>query len=149
MHRPAVRNSISQRLIGELRGHLSRVFRFGIVSGIGLGLDMLTFLGLVGIGFSPLHANLLSSVAGVTFVYFALVRRIFSYEGRFHLTMFSAYLTYQACGIAAGSWLVGLLAALGLLPIFAKMAILPITFSANYLFMGWLTSRATRWAARP
>lgn len=149
MHRPAVRDTFAHRLVGELRGHLGRVFRFGIVSAIGLGLDMLTFLGLVGIGFAPFQANMVSSIAGVTFVYFASVRRIFSYEGRFHLTMFCAYLTYQACGIAAGSGLVGLLAASGLLPVFAKMAILPITFSANYLFMGWLTSRAARWSARP
>ena len=132
-----------------MRRHGRRVFRFGIVSGLGLCLDLLTFLGLVGYGFSPFQANLVSSVAGVTFVYFVSVRRVFSYEGRFHLAMFAAYLTYQMCGIFAGSWLVGLRSALGLLPIAAKMAILPITFCANYLFMGWLTAGAARWSGKP
>jgi len=34
----------------------------------------------------------------------------------------------------------------GVSPALAKVGILPATFSANYLFMQWLTSNTKRWA---
>jgi len=148
MERPSGHAVASRGFAGEVRRHGARIFRFGIVSGIGLGLDLLTFALLIQADLSPFHANAVSSVAGVSFVYFASVRRIFSYDGRFHVPMFAGYLLYHMCGIAAGSWLVAWLTASGLIPFAAKLCILPLTFGANYLFMGWLTTGPLARSAR-
>ncbi len=77
----------------------------------------------------------------MTFVYFASVRRIFSYGGRFLFGLFLAYLAYQAVGVTAASLAVAALSAELVSPAISKLLILPITFSANYLFMSLLTRR--------
>jgi putative flippase GtrA len=124
----------------RLRGHVGRLALFAAASAVGLGLDFLLFLAFVAGGATPGIANALSSGAAVTFVYFASVRRIFRYRGRFLLGLFGAYLAYQAVGVGLGSWAVAALAAYWP-PLLAKLMILPVTFPANYLFMSLLTSR--------
>ncbi len=123
------------------RVHLGRLALFAAASGTGLGVDFLLFLSLLAGGAGPGWANLLSGTAAVSFVYFASVRRIFSYRGRFLLGLFAAYLAYQAAGVSLASWAVAALSALPMPPILAKLAILPVTFPANYLFMSLLTAR--------
>ncbi|MDB5685592.1 MAG: hypothetical protein JWR77_181 [Rhizorhabdus sp.] len=112
---------------------------FGVTSGGGLLIDIGLFLLLTRAGLGPFVANLISATAGVTFVYFVSVRRIFRYEGALLLPMFLAYLGYQALAVAAASAGVALLVRAGMMPFVAKLAILPFTFSANYLFMRMLT----------
>jgi putative flippase GtrA len=117
---------------------LQQILKFALVSGIGLGIDFVIFLLLMAGGFAPFTANIVSGACAVTFVYFASVRKIFSYAGRFLLGLFLAYLAYQAAGVTLASLAVGYLATLTS-PVLAKILILPVTFGANYLFMLLLT----------
>lgn len=112
-----------------------------MVSGTGLALDFAVFLTLIWIGLSPFPANAMSGTSAVTFVYFASVRRIFSYAGRFLVGLFLAYLLYQALGVTAASLAVAFLSANFAPPAVSKLIILPVTFTANYLFMSLLTRR--------
>jgi putative flippase GtrA len=128
-----------------LRRQGARVFRFAIVSGAGLGLDLGLFIALTSFGAAAFGASCLSSAAAVSFVYAASVRRVFRYDGGFLASMFAAHSLYQLCGILLGSWAVSALVGAGVVPAAAKIAILPVTFSANYLFMCWLTANPQRW----
>jgi putative flippase GtrA len=129
--------------LDDARRFATRVLAFALVSGLGLALDFCLFLALVEAGARAGWANLVSASAAVSFVYFASVRRIFAYEGRFLLALFLLYLGYQALAVALASWAVDALTALLREPALAKGLILPVTFSANYLFMSFLT-RARR-----
>lgn len=117
------------------------MFAFGAISGIGLALDFGIFTLLVYAGLPSGWANAISATCAVTFVYFASVSRVFSYHGRFLLPLFMAYLGYQVVAVAAASFAVGYLAQVMPSPLLAKLAILPVTFSANFLFMYALTRR--------
>jgi len=129
----------------DIRWHAARALRFGLVSGIGLALDLALFLLLVRAGVDPFPANIVSSGTALTFVYCVSVRRIFRYDGRFIVPLFAAYLLYHVCGTLAVSEVVSLIVHAGLAPMLAKVGILPVTFSANYLFMSWLTRERERW----
>ena len=120
-----------------------QVIAFGWVSLIGVSLDTGVFLGLVEVGVRPFWASVVGASLAVTFVFFASVRRIFEDRGEFLAAKFAAYVAWQVFLIAAVSvaieWLV---ADGGLRPLWAKLATLPVTFGANFVFMKWLTSRA-------
>lgn len=132
---------------------LQEVVRFAFVSGIGLAIDFAIFLVLIGAGASPLAANAVSGACAVTFVYFASVRRIFSYRGEFLFGLFAAYVIYQVIGVTLASLAVDYLSSRYVSPAAAKILILPVTFGANYLFMAYLTrsggSRVPEKAAGP
>ncbi len=125
-----------------------QIVKFAIVSGVGLGLDFVIFIALVSASAEPFWANLVSGGAAVTFVYFASVRRIFSYAGRFLLPLFALYMLYQCLGVTTASWAVAAIAEHAS-PLVAKLLILPVTFSANYLFMSYLTRSAARLKQTP
>lgn len=124
-----------------MMNQILRIFKFGIVSALGLAIDFLLFLALLHVALSPFVANAASATAAVTFVYFASVRRVFSHRAKFMVGMFAAYLAYQAVNIVLASWAVDALGQTLTSPPLAKILILPITFSANYLFMTLLTRR--------
>lgn len=117
------------------------VLRFALVSGVGLALDFGVFLALTESGVRPGIANLISATLAVTFVYFVSAKRVFAYEGRFLLPLFLLYLGYQAIAVSAASWAVDAIALTGVLPLIAKLLILPVTFTANYLFMAYITRK--------
>jgi len=121
-----------------------QLLKFAVVSGGGLAIDTLVFVVLEP-RFGPFLANLISAGLAVTFVYFASVQRVFRYHGSFMLALFLAYLAYQALGVTASSAAVAWLSTM-LVPIVAKILIIPVTFVMNFLFMTWLTQRA---GARP
>lgn len=127
--------AVMARLVKLLR----TVLQFAFVSGMGLALDIIIFVVLTGLGTAPFAANAISGACAVTFVYFASVRRIFLYRGSFLFGLFLAYLLYQVVGVTAASLAVAYLAKTLLSPLAAKLVILPITFSANYMFMSLLT----------
>lgn len=114
---------------------------FAAVSGAGLAADILIFLGLMRIGLPALLANAISASCAVTWVYFASINRIFRYQGEFLIALFFAYVVYQVAAIAAASGAVELLTRGEMRPLAAKLVILPITFTANYVFMASLTRR--------
>jgi len=132
----------------SLRWHAGRAFRFGIVSGAGLALDLTLFLTLIHSGIGAFAANFLSSGTALTFVYLASVRRVFRYQGQFVAGLFVVYVLYHFCGTLLVSWVISRLVHEGAAPALAKVGILPVTFAVNYLFMGWLTANRERWAVR-
>lgn len=123
----------------SLRAAMAKVMRFALVSGVGLALDVGLFLALNAAGMRAGYANLVSAAVAVTFVYFVSTRRVFNYDGRFLLALFWVYFAYQALAVAAASWAVDALVAMELAPLLSKGLILPVTFSANYLVMDFLT----------
>jgi putative flippase GtrA len=127
-----------------------RVMVFGAISGTGLALDFCIFLLLANAGdVAPGIANAISGAAAVTFVFFVSVRRVFQYGGGFLVGRFVAYLVYHAFGIPAGSAAVAYLSQHHLVPWLAKIAVLPFTFIANYLFMSLLMRDGRRSDAEP
>ena len=125
--------------------HVFRIMRFALVSGTGLAIDIVVFIGLIAGGTSAFLGNALSSAMAVTFVYYAALRGVFRYDGRANVQMLLAYILYQIGGIIMSSWAVSALITHQLSPAISKVLILPVTFGANYLFMLWLTSHAGRW----
>jgi dolichol-phosphate mannosyltransferase len=127
-------------------GLIAKVMRFAAVSGVGLGLDICVFFVLTQIGVRAGLANVVSASLAVTYVYFVATRRVFAYEGRFLLPLFAAYVAYQLVAVPAASWAIDALVVMSLTPLAAKVLILPVTFSANFLMMAFLTrsSKAAR-----
>lgn len=119
---------------------LKKVGKFALISGAGLALDVTLYSFLLMASLRPGYANLISAATAVTFVYVTSTRRVFEYKGRFLVPLFIVYATYQVAAVAAASWAVDTIVRMGATPIFAKIVILPITFSANYVFMHTLTS---------
>jgi hypothetical protein len=58
--------------------------------------------------------------------------------------LFGLYLGYQIAAVALASWAVDALVIAGVTPILAKIIILPATFTANFVFMSWLTKSRAR-----
>jgi putative flippase GtrA len=124
------------------REMISKVLGFALVSGVGLGLDFALFVLLVHVGLRPGHANFISASVAVTFVYFVSTKRVFRYQGRFLMQLFLLYLAYQVFGVTVASWAVDVIVVvIGLHPAIAKLLILPLTFSANFLFLHFLTAK--------
>jgi GtrA-like protein len=121
---------------------VAKVFGFGIVSGVGLALDLALFLVFIAVGINPGYANFLSASAAVTFVYFVSTQKVFKYRGQFLFVKFIIYVAYQVFAIAAASWVIAaLIVQWKFTPAIAKLAIIPVTFSVNYLVMHVLTSK--------
>lgn len=126
-----------------LRAHGTRFLRFGLISGLGWLLDFVVFslLGLAGLRIAV--ANGVGASLAVTWVYFASVRRIFAYEGRWLYGKWLLYLGYQLVSISLFSCLIEWLAMqFGLSGILSKILVTPATFATNYLFMLLLTRPA-------
>ena len=128
--------------------NMSKVISFGFVSCAGLMLDLLLFAAGLKLAIPVMLANFVASACAVAFVYFASARRTFAYRGEFLFPLFWAYAGYQVIGVTLASLAVASLVALGLAPLLAKVAILPATFAANYLFMSFLTRRGVARATR-
>jgi putative flippase GtrA len=118
---------------------LTRIIKFAGVSGAGLCLDYAVYSLLCASGVDAGWANLVSASLGVTFVFVVSARRIFAGSDRFLLALFAIYAGYQLLAVSAASWLVG--EATHLLDgryLIGKTLVLPLSFTANYLFMSWL-----------
>ena len=118
---------------------LRRIIRFAGVSGAGLCLDYAVYSLLCASGVGAGWANLVSAGLGVTFVFAVSARRIFAASERFLLGLFGIYALYQVAAVSAASWLVG--EATHVLDgryLLGKTLVLPLSFTANYLFMTWL-----------
>ena len=119
---------------------LKQVAKFALISGAGLVLDLVIYSILLTCSLRAGYANLISAATAVTFVYFVSTRKVFAYNGKFLIHLFVVYVIYQAAAVTVASWAVDTLVRISVLPIVAKMLILPITFLANYVFMRFLTN---------
>ncbi|MGE0830306.1 MAG: hypothetical protein AB7O04_13275 [Hyphomonadaceae bacterium] len=124
--------------LNDLKTVVGRVAGFAALSGTGLAIDVGVFSGLVALGLRAGFANIVSAGLAVTFVYFSAAKGIFRYQGHFLVSLFALYACYQVAAVLAASFAVDRLVVLGIAPILAKFLILPVTFSANYLFMSFL-----------
>jgi putative flippase GtrA len=119
---------------------LRRIVKFAGVSGAGLCLDYAIYSLLCASGVAAGWANLVSASCGVTFVFVVSARRIFAAsDDHFLLGLFAIYAIYQVIAVSSASWLVG--EATHLLDgryLIGKTLVLPLSFTANYLFMSWL-----------
>lgn len=120
-----------------------RIGSFGVVSGIGWGLDFLVFTVLTELGSPVAAANLVSAGIAVSFVYLRSVRHVFRCAG-YRWGEFVIYAAYQVAAVAIASLAIAALAqALAIAPLLAKVLVTPMTFAANYLFMAALLARRT------
>lgn len=121
------------------------IVRFGMVSGIGWLIDFLLFVLLCWLGAPVWGANAVGASMAVLFVFFAAVRRVFEYEGRYLIGKLMIYAAYQAIAILAASLLIdGLSQYVGLTPVLSKILVTPITFYANFQFMSLITTGKLR-----
>lgn len=120
--------------------------RFIALSGLGWLCDLATFTLLVRLAaWEAGAANIASSYAGVTLVWFASLKTVFrrAGDGRFLLT----YWGFQLLSILAYSHLLGLAATAapslgpwdGYRPLAAKLFITPFNLITNFIFMKLLT----------
>ena len=114
---------------------IRRFLAFALVSGMGLTLDVAIYWSLCHEGVRPGLANLVSAGCGVTFVFFAASRKVFTSERDGWLVgPFAAYVAYQVVAIGLAS-----LAVDGLDRLYdghyllAKGTILPVTLAVNFL----------------
>jgi putative flippase GtrA len=129
---------------------LRRILKFAGVSGAGLCLDYAVYSALCASGVPAGWANLVSAGLGVTFVFAVSARHIFAGSDRFLLGLFAVYAGYQVLAVSAASWLVG--EATHLLDgryLIGKTLVLPLSFTANYLFMSWLFGARRRTEPAP
>ncbi len=147
----------------------SRIGRFGIVSGLGLLMDFCISVVLREAGLPPFWANLCGAACAVTFVFIASVRHVFNASRTGRGRKYAAYMVWQAIAVPTASFVIALLtpaassavahvarwlpeaaahamqARPGVAFIIAKAAFTPVTFYANFLFMGWLLTGRVRW----
>ncbi len=117
---------------------LCKLFVYGLYTVIGLSLDIATFLSLThGAGVLPFWANIVGGALASTFVYYATVRRIFAYQGRFLMTKWLAYVGYICVALLVASALVQLIvSAWMMMPLVAKLMLVPVQFFLNYFVLG-------------
>lgn len=124
---------------------LKRILQFAGVSGTGLAIDYAIYTVLCAGGMPAGWANLISAGTAVTFVFVASARRIFQTEHRYLERLFAVYAVYQVVAVSAASWAVGTATELfGGRYLLGKTVIVPLSFTANYLFMAWLLSARDR-----
>lgn len=155
-----------------LVSRFARIGKFGVVSGVGLAMDFCISVALRESGVPPFGANLTGATCAVTFVFFASVRHVFDGHPGHRGRKYAAYMLWQAIAVPAASiliarltpfgdslaesasqhleqWKLHSLSRLAGRPgtgfLLAKCAFTPVTFYANFLFMGWLLTGRVRW----
>ena len=122
-----------------------RILRFAVISGTGLALDYALYAALCSGGVTPGVANALSAAVAVTFVYLVSGRHVFAASGRDLKRLFWAYVLWQAVAVPLASVAVELATnALDGRYILGKTVVLPLTFTANYLFTSRLLDTRPR-----
>jgi len=118
---------------------LPRIVKFAGVSAAGLALDYAIYALLCELGVTPGLANLVSASAGVTFVYLASARRVFRSQRPDLHRLFVLYAGYQVVAVVLASGAVeAVVSALDGAYLLGKTAVLPFSFTANFVFMSWL-----------
>ncbi|MEM9437574.1 MAG: GtrA family protein [Pseudomonadota bacterium] len=130
---------------------------FALISGTGFLLDVALTMGLVAFGVLPFWASLLGAGAAVSFVYVASRLGVFGDRKIGPKEDYALYLIWQVAALATAAAIVAVLAhalapligarssgdPLALATGAAKVAVTPVTLTANYLFMRWLTERGS------
>jgi putative flippase GtrA len=130
---------------------LKQFFTFGCFSAIGWVLDFIAFSLLVRLfEFNGLAANVISSIVGVTFVWFSSLKVVFGRASKGHTRALVTYWGYQFFSILGYSQILYLLASElhdAIAPewvqsnadVIAKLVVTPFNLATNFLFMKILT----------
>jgi len=116
--------------------------RFALISGLGWLIDFSVFSSLCYL--LPVYAaNLIGASLAVLFVFYASLRPVFMYAGQQTSRKLFQYIAYQVVAIWLASLLIDtlsvVLSGMPWAPLMAKIAVTPLTFAANFLFMRWLS----------
>jgi putative flippase GtrA len=124
---------------------------FILISGAGWLLDIASYAGLSQLfGMAPSHANFISSMIGVTYVWIIALNRLFDRREYGHSIFLPIYWGYQGISILAYSALISIVATsapnfkigeiLGIpFSLAAKMVITGPNLLTNFIFMSMLT----------
>ena len=122
------------------------ILKFAVVSGSGWLIDFSIFTFLNFIGFPVWLANFLGATTAVIFVFLVSVRNVFRYGGDYILYKLIKYVIYQFVAISVASILIDFIAMqFNTPPLIAKIIVTPLTFYANFLFMGYITLGRVRY----
>jgi hypothetical protein len=129
---------LSPALWNLLPPGFQRLFVYGLYTAFGLSLDICIFLLFThGAHVQPFWGNIAGGAVASTFVYYVTVRRIFNYQGQFLVTKWLAYVGYICVALLVASALVQLIISIWLvMPIVAKLILVPIQFFLNYFVLG-------------
>lgn len=124
-----------RRLWGDAR--LRQFVSFFAGSALGLVIDLGGFWVLSSLGIYPWLANLISSAASISAVYLFVTRYTFAVGTR--ASTYALFLGWYALNIAVTSATIQLLTSATDVPAFGwKLASVPISFTANFLFSRFL-----------
>lgn len=114
--------------------------RFLLGSGLGLLVDLGVFAAGVALGAPPWAANVLSAGCAVVVVYLFVTR--YAFEGGRSRTSFLLFVAWYVVSIAVFSVLIEVLhQQAGWAPFLCKLASLPPSFAANFVFSRLLLHR--------
>lgn len=118
---------------------------YTLIAACGLLIDLILFLGLAHFHVLPVFwASVVGIFFGASFTYAFATRRIFN-ASQFQWYKWTLFLAYVFAMMFLWSGMIAMLVVFGFWPIFAKCAILPVSFYSNFLFMGWLQDGRIRW----
>lgn len=116
---------------------LFEFLRFLGSSGVGLATDLILFQVLVFAGLPPWGANAISASTAITVVYVLAARFAFGQDTR--LSTYLLFFGWYAASVAITSVVIEFLSTeTGVAPFLWKLATVPVTFGANYLFSRFL-----------
>ena len=124
---------------------------FVLISGVGWLLDMASYAGLTKLfAAKPSHANFISSMVGVTYVWIVALNRLFDRREYCRSIYLSIYWGYQCLSILAYSGLISIVAASAFNSKIGEILDIPFALAAkiiittpnlltNFIFMSALT----------
>ena len=134
------------KFIKSLYTRFHSLGHYALIAAVGLLLDTAIFLILTHGGLlSVFWASMIGMLCGASFSYIFATRRIFTGRAGFSWSKWAIFIAYIIGTMFIWSGIIAALVAFGLWPLLAKFATLPISFYANFLFMGWLQEGRIRW----
>lgn len=112
-----------------------KFFKFGLISFIGLCLDLLTYFFLIKY-FLIFVSNIVSSGVAVSTVYF--LTSIFISDSKKSILSFILWILYQVINILFFSYLLFFIDSLLNDPILSKIILIPFSFLLNFLVINFL-----------
>lgn len=123
-----------------MKNHLLKVIKFGLISGLGLIIDIGTYIILLKGGLFVRTSSAIGSFFAIVFVYSASSFLLTSKLERSKIKFF-CWVSYQIFSIVVFSNIVGYLFSLGMSPISSKLASIPASFIFNYLFINLILKK--------
>jgi putative flippase GtrA len=108
--------------------------KFGLISGIGLLIDLTIYLILVKKNISVSNSSAVGSICAIFFVYWASSLMLINKLER-NKIKFISWIGYQAINIVIFSNIVNFLYLFGMGLTAAKLTTIPISFICNYIFI--------------